>query len=289
MALNVQLLIIDPQNDFLDDPLGLLNPRPTLSVPGGTADMDRGAALVKRISKRVSDIHVSLDSHPWQHIAHPQRWVGVDGNPPPPFTPIFARDIRDGVWTPKHPNMRLAELEGKTIKQYCIEYAQKLEDQGNHILMIWPPHCLIGTPGQNVHPPLRDALLQWEDDGFGVVDWITKGMNPHTDQYGALYAEVPMPNDPSTGVRQWVLDMLAEADIIGALGEAESHCLRETLRQARHLLGDEVVRKIHLVKDCTSVIPKVGDGPDFPAITKAWEDEMVALGMTITTSTEFLA
>jgi nicotinamidase-related amidase len=70
-AIKVDLVIIDPQNDFCDiiarpgDPVGLTLPdgtqfRSTLPVPGALADMGRVASLVKRVGKRIHDIHVTL-------------------------------------------------------------------------------------------------------------------------------------------------------------------------------------------------------------------------------------
>ena len=60
MPVNVQLLIIDPQVDFCD-------PNGSLFVPGSTEDIDRLSLMVKRLKNKISDIHVTLDSH------HPMR------------------------------------------------------------------------------------------------------------------------------------------------------------------------------------------------------------------------
>src|SRR5690606_2567163 len=53
---NIQLLVIDPQNDFC-------RPDGALAVPGADADMDRLARLVGALRDRLADIHVTLDSH----------------------------------------------------------------------------------------------------------------------------------------------------------------------------------------------------------------------------------
>jgi len=63
MPVNVQLLIIDPQVDFCD-------PNGSLFVPGSTEDMDRLSVMVKRLKDKISDIHVTLDSHHPVDIAH---------------------------------------------------------------------------------------------------------------------------------------------------------------------------------------------------------------------------
>jgi hypothetical protein len=79
------LVIIDPQNDFMDiiagtgDPSGWLLPsgekfRSTLPVPGAHSDMERVAGLIKRVGNRLNDIHVTLDSHRVIDVAHPGFW-----------------------------------------------------------------------------------------------------------------------------------------------------------------------------------------------------------------------
>ena len=83
--LSAHLVVIDPQNDFMDilagpgDPVGLSIPggptfRSTLPVPGALADMQRCAAMIRRIGSRLDDIHVTLDSHRVIDIAHPGFW-----------------------------------------------------------------------------------------------------------------------------------------------------------------------------------------------------------------------
>ena len=47
MTLNIQLLIIDPQNDFCD-------PNGALFVPGADEDMKRLASMVMRLRGRLS-------------------------------------------------------------------------------------------------------------------------------------------------------------------------------------------------------------------------------------------
>ncbi len=70
-ALKAHLVIIDPQNDFMDiiakagDPVGLALPdgtqfRSTLPVPGALADMERVAGLITRVGSKLDDIHVTL-------------------------------------------------------------------------------------------------------------------------------------------------------------------------------------------------------------------------------------
>jgi nicotinamidase-related amidase len=278
MTTNIQLVIVDDQYDFMD------NPDSALPVPGGNADADRVAELVRVHGHRFSDIHVTLDSHHPVDVGHATMWLGANGTPPPPFTAIRAQDIRDRIWTPRNENAKPAALGGKTIREYMIDYAQQLEDQGSHLLMVWPQHCLIGTPGHAVQANLAAALKEWEEKQFANVDYVTKGTNPWTEHYGALQAEVPMATDPATGLNTGFLQTLAEADMIVFVGEALTHCVLETLRQVVNNLDPSLVRKIMLLTDCSSPIPAAPGGPDFPAIAAAAIKEMEAKGLQLGTS-----
>jgi hypothetical protein len=65
----IELVIIDPQIDFMD------LPGSKLPVAGATRDMARLAAFVSRCGQKLSGIHVTLDSHHLMHIANPMMWV----------------------------------------------------------------------------------------------------------------------------------------------------------------------------------------------------------------------
>lgn len=278
MPTNIQLIIVDDQNDFMDIPGA------ALPVPGANNDANRVANLIRKHGRRFSDIHVTLDSHHPVDLGHPTMWVDANGKPPPPFTAITAQDLRDRVWTPRNENARPPALGGQTIRQYMIGYAGKLESQGKYLLMVWPQHCLIGTPGHNAQANLAQALKEWEERYFANVDYVTKGTNPWTEHYGALQAEVPMANDPSTGLNTNFLTILGRADLIVFVGEALTHCVLETMRQVVYNVEPALVRKITLLTDCSSPIPAVPGGPDFPAIADAAIKEMVNRGMQLTTS-----
>ena len=271
-ALNVHLLIIDPQKDFMDDPGS------SLPVPGANADMQRAAALIGRIGPKLADIHVTLDSHRVIDVAHPGMWRGEDGKSPNPFTIITPDDVANGVWLPRAPGLRARMLA----------YAKALAAGGQYPLMVWPEHCKIGTPGHNVQADLLAALEAWERKEFANVHYVTKGSNPFTEHYGALMAEVPDPDDPSTQLNSEVLGMLQDADIVGVMGEALSHCVKSTVDQIARHIGDEHIKKFHIITDCTNPVPQVANGPDFPTIASSWLTEMKRQGMTLVSSTDFL-
>lgn len=272
--LNIQLVVIDPQNDFCD------LPDATLPVAGAVADMQRLAKFIGRVGGKLDDIHVTLDSHRLIDIAHPAWWMDQNGQQPNPFTMISAADIEAGIWTPRNPSFRSRTLD----------YAHALESTSDHYkIFVWPPHCLIGTWGHNVHGTLNEALQRWSDKEYAMVDYVTKGSNPWTEHYGALMAEVPDPSDPSTGLNTSFLTMLAEADVVAVAGEASSHCVLKTVRQIADNIGDAHVKKFHLLRDCMSPVGVNPGGPDFPKIAEAFLRDMKIRGMTITTSTDFLS
>lgn len=268
--LNVHLVIIDGQNDFMDQPGA------ALPVPGATDDMKRLAAFITGNYKKISAIHATLDSHQIVDIAHPAWWVDKNGMHPAPFTLISADDIEANIWTPRNPAYR----------QRSLEYARTLETTGKFQLIIWPPHCLVGTSGHAVQKDLMDSLLLWQEQKHAMVDFVTKGSNPFTEHYGGLMAEVPDPTDPTTLLNKDLLETLADADIILIAGEALSHCVKETLNQIADNIGDEHIKKIQILTDCCSPVAAV-PGADFPAIAQQWLQEIQQRGVRTTTTTTF--
>lgn len=273
MSISVHLVVIDPQKDFMDDPDS------ALPVPGANDDMNRLAAMVDRIGPKLEDIHVTLDSHRVIDVGHPGFWRNSDGDSPSPFTIITADDLTTGHWSPRNMEFRAR----------MIDYAKSLERGGNYPLMVWPEHCIIGTPGHNVQTTLMQSLVKWERKNFANVNFVTKGTNAFTEHYGALQAEVPDANDPSTALNVEFLSMFSQADIILLAGEALSHCVLSTVNQIVNNIGDADVKKFRILTDCSSPVPQVGAGPDFPAIAQTWLQDMQSRGMELTTSTEVFA
>lgn len=280
---NVHLLVIDPQKDFMDDRDS------ALPVPGANGDMTRLAAMIERLGSNLTDIHVTLDAHRVIDVAHPGLWRGRDGRPPAPFTIISAGDIEAGVWRPQPDGAKPAMLGGQTLGAYKLVYTRELSRHGNYPLMIWPEHCLIGTPGHAMHTGLASSVHAWERATVVNANMITKGINLFTEHYGALMAELPLASDPSTGLNTALLSRLKQADLIAVAGEALSHCVKASIDQIVAHIGDAHIKKLHILTDCTSPIPKVGEGPDFPALSAAWLAGMQARGVTLVASDVFLA
>lgn len=267
MARNIHLVVIDPQVDFCD-------PNGALSVPGADQDMRRLAAMVARLSGKLDDIHVTLDSHRLIDVAHPIFWKDSNGRHPDPFTIIRADDVCSGRWAPTLPG----------LYRRMQDYVHTLEANGRYPLCIWPPHCLIGSPGHCVMPALRKALLDWESSRFALVDYVTKGSNPWTEHYSAVTADVPDPTDPGTQINTRFIQTLMDADMVVIAGEAGSHCLANTIRDIANNFGDDsYVKRLVLLTDATCPVP------GFEALQTGFIQEMTARGMQLSTTMEFLA
>lgn len=262
-----QLLIIDPQNDFMDVDGA------ALPVPGATADTIRLAGLIDRLGDRLTQVHLTLDTHREFDIGHPAFWVNQDQERPGPMTPITAKEIEDGLWMPAIPELR----------DYAIAYAKSLEAGGQYTIMVWPPHCLLGTWGHAIQSDLQAALDRWG----GPVNLITKGLNPLTEHYGAVRAEVPILGDEDTFGNPDLIDALDVDDDFGIGGQAKSHCVKATVEQIADDLAATDLSRFTLLGDTMS--PVVAPGIDFPALADAFVADMQLRGMKLRTAAEFLA
>lgn len=264
--MNVQLLVIDPQNDFCD-------PKGSLFVTGADQDSARLATMINRLSKKIDDVNVTLDSHRTVDVAHPIMYVNSNGKHPDPFTIISHQDLVSGVWTTTNPSFR----------QRMVDYTKSLEDGSRYPLCIWPPHCLISTWGHAVIPCVSDALVKWENDNFGVINFVTKGSNIFTEHYSAYKAEVPDPSDASTMPNTDLLEVLQKGDDVLITGQALSHCVANTVRDLADDFGDDNIKKFVLLEDtCSNVTGFDSLGVDFVK-------DLSARGMRITTSADYLA
>lgn len=236
---NVHLVGIDIQNCFCD-------PKGSLFVKGADKDSERTAAFIRRLGPKLSDISLTLDSHHYAHIAHGLFWKDRNGNHPNPFTLINVEDVENGTWRAAKPS-----LQG-----YALRYVKTLKSNGRYVLCIWPPHAIIGTPGQNIHPVVEEAVKEWCETYFGMPNFLTKGSNILTEHYSAVQADVPDANDPSTQINVEFIKTLQESDIIYLCGQASSHCVFNTLRDVVENFADpKAAQKIKVISDCMSPVP----------------------------------
>lgn len=256
------LITIDPQNDFCD-------PKGALTVAGADQDMVRLAAFISANQPRISEIHCTLDSHQVIHIAHPIFWKNSKGESPAPFTPISSADVKNGTWAPFHPG----------LQAHAQNYVDTLEKNGRYGLLIWPPHCLIGSWGHSVVPAVSQALIDWETKTVNRVGFITKGSNFLTEHYSGVMADVPDDSDNTTKLNTALIDTLMEADEILITGEALSHCVANTVRDIANNFGDENIKKFVLLEDTSSSVS------GFESMGEDFVKEMVGRGMRLTKTT----
>lgn len=269
--MKIHLLIIDPQNDFCD-------PKGSLFVPGADEDIKRLAKMIARLSVKLDDIHVTLDSHRKVDISHPIWWRGSSGAHPPPFTLIAASDVADGRWSTTMPSFHRRSLD----------YLRALETAGRYPHTIWPEHCLIGDAGHNVAPVLAAAIHDWEDR-FAQADFVTKGSNPWTEHFSAVKAEVPDPEDPTTQVNTRLVQTLEDADLILLAGEAETHCVLNTVADVADSFSNaKYVEKMVWLTDATSPVPDPPGTTLFSDKLKQVFATLKGRGMKTATTKDFL-
>ena len=263
----IQLLLIDPQEDFC-------NPKGSLYVPGADEDMKRLATMIDRIGDKISQIQVTLDCHYEVDVAHPPFWVNSKGENPAPFTIITSDNVRNGDWKPFMPS----------LNDRMLKYVETLEDQGKFSLCVWPPHCLIGTPGNNVYAPLAESLQRWQRNRPWNVNYVSKGSNVFTENYSAIEAEIPDANDPSTQLNTNLIKSLISVDTIVIAGEAGSHCVNLTVRDICNKFGDDsYLSKIVLLTDAMSPVKSFENEQD------KFIQEMKTRGCRISTTLDFLS
>ncbi len=273
MKRNVQLLIIDPQNDFCDlpsswrpkDPVNGSEIAPSLAVSGAHGDMCRLAELVQAGAHGLSEITVTLDSHHRVDIAHPPFWCTGEGATVAPFTQITAGQVRAGLYRPRDPQ----------ALPRALAYLDELETRGRYTLMVWPVHCEIGGFGHNLHTAVKHACNTWEERLLRTVHYVNKGSNPWTEHYSALMAEVPDADDADTQLNHDLLARLDRADLLLIAGEASSHCVRATTEHLADHLPSGHLERLYLLTDCMSPVG------GFEAQADAFLEAMKARGLNL--------
>lgn len=230
------VLIIDPQNDFHEGG--------SLAVSGAKADSARTAQMIKDHMSDIHQISVTLDSHLKLHIANPFFWKNAAGEHPPPFTCITEKEINSSTWVPSRPE----------LLQHSLEYVRGLESNKRFTLLVWPEHCLIGTPGHNVVEPLNSALQEWSGHNLDIVNYVNKGTCPLTEMYSGLKADVELKHDESTQFNSKLVSRLLEADRVLVCGQALSHCVQFTTRDLLSQWPKNRLKDLWLIEDQCSPV-----------------------------------
>lgn len=266
-AQRVLLLIIDMQVDFCHD-------GGALYVPGAQDDIRRLSRFIFDHAGAITEIVCTLDSHLPYQIFHPAWWADEAGNHPAPLTLITAEDVAAGRWRPL------------VMPAWSRQYVAALESEAKKVLTIWPYHVLIGGPGNSLDPALFE-VVQWHALARQTQPaWLRKGRIPQSEHYSALRPEIPAPDHPQGELHAGILQALREADAVFVAGEAQSHCVLETLEDVVDIFGDEGGRleKFTLLTDCTSSVlhPQI----DFEALSLEAFEKFARRGMQFARSTD---
>lgn len=227
------ILIIDGQFDFCD-------PKGSLYVGGAEDDMKRVGDFITKNESNLDFIGLTMDSHQVIDISHPSFWINKDGKNPDPFTIITTSDVMTGVWTPRFaPNA-------------AIRYIEELEKQGEFPHCIWPEHCIIGTKGASFVDSIMIPIQSWCRNTNSFYQVVTKGTYPVTEHFGAFRANIPVEGKAETQLNFGLIKKLEEFDNIYFAGEASSHCVSTTLKQAMEF--PELAKKFIILTDCMSPV-----------------------------------
>jgi nicotinamidase-related amidase len=262
------LFVIDPQNDFC-------SPTGSLYVAGADQDMSRLAKLIDKMGKNITDMFVTMDTHHIFDIAHAQFWIDQRRKHPDPFTIISVDDVAKKLWMPSNSH----------YNAWAKEYVEGLAQKGRFPLCIWPDHCLIGSPGNNIYPELFTSLCNWERTFNGFVQYQTKGTSFKTEHYSIFEAEYSDPADPTTKFNGMYANAIAQCDKVLIAGEARTHCVINSMRSLIENMGDSFISKIIFLEDASSDVTVV---PGLVAAADQYFADLKRKGMEVTTTAEFM-
>ena len=304
----IDLLLIDVQRDFC-------HPEGTLYVGGRSGrgaveDNRRIAEFIYRNLPRITNIRCTLDSHHNYQIFFPWFWMDSHGEPLAPHT-LIAVDGRDarrlvntdpmGTVLKEDVNPNPAITSWVTDKGYewlveqCRFYNHQLAAGGRYTLYLWPPHCLVGSPGHTVTGVVDEARTlhslarasqSWEE---------IKGTHHLTENYSVLRPEVLTTWDGGVLAERNVrfYRTLVEADALIIAGQAASHCVKSTVQDLMEEILREnpsLARKVYILTDCmSSVVVRTENGDIAADFTEAAErtlDEAASAGMRLVRSTD---
>jgi nicotinamidase/pyrazinamidase len=277
-----QLVGIDLQNDFVLPQIlsadgRIIQRAGTLMVVNAVEDVRRVIEMIYTAPEMFTDMLWTLDQHMLFQIFYSAWWIDQDGNHPAPFTMISYDDVVSGKWRPI----------SSTWKDWALKYTKTLQDTGQTPLIIWPEHCMIGTPGAAIVPALFEAIHWLSLVRKIQPNFMFKGSVAQTEHYGPFRACVKVDNNLQSHLNTHMLDMIAGHDEIVFVGEAEDFCVKQGMTQTMEYFGTkhpDVLKKIVFLRDCTSMV--------FPA-QRAEADKFLAnmsgQGIRISTSQELLA
>ncbi len=257
---------------FIDMQIDFVFPAPVgrLPVPNAPDDTRRTIEWLYRNTQQITHITASLDTHTPFQIFYSSWWKNAQGQHPAPYTAISADDVHKGTWIPV------------IDPAWSIYYVEQLEKVGKKQLMIWPFHCMEGTPGRALVPALSEAIMYHSAARAAQPTYLTKGTIAQTEFYSVVEPEVKYDKHPEGKLNAQFLEFVAGFDLIYVAGQARSHCVLATVNSVQNNFADrpEVIQKLRFLDDCTSSIP------GFEEATERQLKRFAETGMRLVRSTD---
>lgn len=226
------LLLIDCQNDFC-------LPGSPLYINGADADMHRLSHFITSYPNLIDSIHVSLDMHNINDIAHPNYWINSENKHPEPFTNITVNDVKTKKWS----------TTNKNDERKALLYLQILEDNKKFNHTIWPVHCVAGTYGANIFPTLNASLKKWMDFTKKSFQSHIKGMNRNSEHFGIFQSE----DGDSEFNHNLIINLYQNKNTVLIAGQAKSHCVATSLKQILDFYPELIKNTIFLTDTSSNV------------------------------------
>lgn len=244
------VLIIDAQYDFC-------NPNGALYVPGSEEDNKRLSTFIDKNSDEIDEISFTLDIHQPNDISHPTMWRYKNGKMPAPFTPVPYQAILDGELVPAAYQIEVSEYV-RAVEELAAEDIKNNIPFPVLMHFLWTIHCLMGSKGSSLDDTIMSSLVKWASNNpYRVYHAWTKGTHPLTEHFGAFRSQVPRADSPETQLNQRLIKLLEDYDNVFFAGQAKSHCVATTLKQAI-FEAPTLASKFVILEDCMS---DVGGGP----------------------------
>lgn len=243
-----------------------------LCVPGAPEDNVRIKELIRTLAPFISDIILTVDTHPEDHIGHPGYWRTHDGASPAPFTFITPDMIQSGAIIANDASKR----------DYAHDYVNALGGS-----MVWPVHCVPGTDSHKLSDEIEVAVKNWKAFTGGVPTIVKKGFHLDLESFGIFAPEYEGHEDTTADFNDALIgNLLFGNEPILVVGEARSHCVKRSIEQLVERIKEYDLPfdlgKIILVKDCMS------DVPGFEAVGAQFLLDMEAAGCRVVTTDDVL-
>ena len=250
MNKDLNLVIIDFQNDFCDLPNSYISNHyiPSLPITGSHFSALHTTKLIYYLIENINSIQVFLDTHQRYDIGHFDFWSIKGVTPILKITEITKQDFENNLFTP----IQDVEVE-------VMDYFNKLETININSIWVYPPHCIYGTIGHNIHPNISAAIACWEIENTKNTKYILKGTEPISEHYSGLKAVYPEINKPSTLMNLEAVNKYLNNKVTVFVGQASTHCVPQHIQDAIDYIQESKkdfdFSRFIILTDCMNPIP----------------------------------